>query len=403
MYNKYKEVIDYLNNNIWQEDKIYVVWWTIRDFLLDKDSKDFDIVWNMSSLDFKDIFGWAFSEKFWTVFTMFNDIEIEYTPLKWTLEEDSNRRDFTINSIFFDIMTHKYIDYNNWIEDIKNWIIRLVWDDDYNLIDDPLRILRAFRLKMKLGFDIENITYDYMIKHFLLLDKVWLTRIFEEFRLWINLNFWLYFNLLSEYLDYTDWNLKQINLTKECLHFLTTSLAKRIDNIYKNSNKLIDMSGYYFVLMLFFLSNKNYNIFLYINIWEIFIDAEKKGHINILSENVLKKIIKWLKDDIKSVTKIQTYYDNWEVNNIKLEIYKRLLKYRYSNRNKAIHYYTLLYLLINDNWIFSEDLLFIIIDSIHSYNAILEHEVKKYLNYDKFLKIEDYNKRQYMYDLVISI
>jgi poly(A) polymerase len=70
-------------------------------------------------------------------------------------EEDAKRRDFTLNSLFYDPVADKLIDYCGGIEDIQNRILRVIGDPDTRLREDPIRILRAIRLAHKLHFVLE--------------------------------------------------------------------------------------------------------------------------------------------------------------------------------------------------------------------------------------------------------
>lgn len=71
-----------------------------------------------------------------------------------TLEEDSIRRDFTINAIYRDFEGNIY-DPTGGVSDLKNKVIRFIGDPETRIKEDPLRILRAKRFALKLGFKIE--------------------------------------------------------------------------------------------------------------------------------------------------------------------------------------------------------------------------------------------------------
>lgn len=72
------------------------------------------------------------------------------------IEEDSFRRDFTINSLFYDPIDQVIIDHCNGIDDIHSKTLRMIGDPQARLIEDPIRILRAIRLSQKLKFSIET-------------------------------------------------------------------------------------------------------------------------------------------------------------------------------------------------------------------------------------------------------
>lgn len=71
------------------------------------------------------------------------------------IEEDSFRRDFTINSLFYDPIDNVIVDYCKGLEDINTRTLRMIGDPKERLIEDPVRILRAIRLSQKLNFTIE--------------------------------------------------------------------------------------------------------------------------------------------------------------------------------------------------------------------------------------------------------
>ncbi|MEY4617528.1 MAG: poly(A) polymerase, partial [Pseudomonadota bacterium] len=73
-----------------------------------------------------------------------------------TPQEDAQRRDFTINGLFYDPIRDELIDYVGGRQDIESGLIRMIGDPDYRLKEDPIRILRAIRLSHKLRFSIEE-------------------------------------------------------------------------------------------------------------------------------------------------------------------------------------------------------------------------------------------------------
>jgi len=73
-----------------------------------------------------------------------------------TLEEDAQRRDFTINALYYDPVTERALDYANGVHDIRNRLIRLIGDPQQRYKEDPVRMLRAVRFAAKLDFGIEK-------------------------------------------------------------------------------------------------------------------------------------------------------------------------------------------------------------------------------------------------------
>jgi len=145
--------------------KLYVVGGAVRDFLLKEKIKDYDLVTDavpdkveemMSNAGFKTLpTGKAFG-----VINVFTD-EGEYevatfrvdgsgrkpeVKLGGTINSDAKRRDLRINALYYDIDTNEVIDLVGGIDDLKNGIIRTVGNPQDRFEEDPLRILRFFRM-----------------------------------------------------------------------------------------------------------------------------------------------------------------------------------------------------------------------------------------------------------------
>lgn len=72
-----------------------------------------------------------------------------------TNEEDAQRRDFTVNALFYDPIKHKILDFVNGQQDVDQRVIRMIGNPKERFIEDPIRILRALRLSHKLCFTLE--------------------------------------------------------------------------------------------------------------------------------------------------------------------------------------------------------------------------------------------------------
>lgn len=96
------------------------------------------------------------------------------------INTDLRNRDFTINAIGCKIEKNKseLIDLLSGIEDLKKKIIRII--DEKNIIDDPLRVLRAYRFAAQFGFSIEKTTLELIEKHKSLITLVSIERITQE-------------------------------------------------------------------------------------------------------------------------------------------------------------------------------------------------------------------------------
>lgn len=182
------------------DTKIYFVGGLVRDFFLQKSSIDIDIV--PIGKSYEEV-AKALQRKIKCIGIPFKDnirlvkgkVVIDVSaPRGETIEEDLLKRDFTINNLAIDNSGAIY----GKADDIQNRLIRSVHSE--NIIDDPLRILRAFRFISQLGFDLERVTAeDIRAKKQLLMD-VAVERIFDEIKkLMLGSFFSKSFNLLSSF------------------------------------------------------------------------------------------------------------------------------------------------------------------------------------------------------------
>lgn len=82
-----------------------------------------------------------------------------------TPEEDAFRRDFTVNALFYDIGTFSIIDYVGGLDDLDAGIIRCIGDPDVRFLEDPVRMLRAVVLAARLQFSIDQPVLDSIATH----------------------------------------------------------------------------------------------------------------------------------------------------------------------------------------------------------------------------------------------
>lgn len=161
----------------------YVIGGFVRDFLLQRDfKKDIDIVAVGSGIELAEKVSAILPNKpkvqvfksYGTAMLRFEDIDIEFVGARkesynrdsrnpivetGTLEDDQNRRDFTINALALSLSPKNFgelVDPFGGVEDLKNKIIRTPLNPDITYSDDPLRMMRAIRFASQLNFTIEE-------------------------------------------------------------------------------------------------------------------------------------------------------------------------------------------------------------------------------------------------------
>lgn len=185
----------------------YVVGGSVRDFLMGKIPKDWDMTTNALPEDIQKIFPHSFYNNTFGTVTVVNDgvedeslkaVEIttyrteadyadrrhpdkvEFTP---SLEEDLKRRDFTINAMALRQKEDKeeIVDLFGGKEDLKMKIVRAVGNPEKIFSEDALRMLRAVRFAVQLGFEIEESTLESIRNNAELLKNISEERIRDEF------------------------------------------------------------------------------------------------------------------------------------------------------------------------------------------------------------------------------
>lgn len=171
----------------------------VRDRLLGIEPKDFDIATSAGPDEVQEIFPKTVpvGVQFGVVMVVEGETPFEVATFRSegnykdgrhpgtikfsTLEEDAKRRDFTVNGLYFDLKTQKVIDLVQGQRDLKAKIIRTIGDPDHRFAEDHLRMMRAIRFACQLGFEIETKTFDSVIKHSDLINKISPERIRDEF------------------------------------------------------------------------------------------------------------------------------------------------------------------------------------------------------------------------------
>lgn len=170
---KNNEIIKLIKENAKDVD-IYLVGGVIRDFFLDKENFDKDIIIvNENAEDFAKKLALSLDatcielDEENKIYRLVLKDKIHYidvaNPIGETLEDDLRRRDLTINSIAINLKTFEILDLNNGVNDLKMKKIRHI--NEQNFLDDPLRLLRAYRFQAMLGFDFDNDLTQIIKKH----------------------------------------------------------------------------------------------------------------------------------------------------------------------------------------------------------------------------------------------
>lgn len=224
------------------------------------------------------------------------DIYTEYNDFLWiektySINEDVIRRDYTANAIYYNIFNNKYIDPLNGIVDINNWIINAIWNFEKRIKEDPLRIIRIYKLIIKYNFKMSNEIIEWLKNNLLLLSRVhyikWLNFIFELIKNDLFFNFYnLYWYYNWNKLLSFNWMEKSINL-KIIMQEILGIKAKDLNNInsaillYEWVNKDINILTY-FEIENKYSAQQIKSLFLY---YEKFIDNYNKYHISMNKDN----------------------------------------------------------------------------------------------------------------------
>jgi poly(A) polymerase len=158
----------------------YLVGGGVRDLMLGRRPKDFDVATSAHPHQVRDLFrnSRLIGRRFRLVHVFFGAQNIEVATFRrrsedardlddplirhdntfGTPEEDAFRRDFTVNALFYDPRTFRVIDFVGGVPDLRSRLIRSVGDPEVRMREDPVRMVRAVRFAAKLGFEIEPAT-----------------------------------------------------------------------------------------------------------------------------------------------------------------------------------------------------------------------------------------------------
>ena len=182
----------------------YVVGGAVRDLLLKREPKDFDVATDATPEEVRRVFRRAriIGRRFRLVHVMFGDETVEVSTFRRMIdavdaqtddhgrllrdnefgdqEQDAARRDFTANALFFDPTTQEIFDFHHGYEDIRANTLRVIGDPATRYREDPVRMLRAVRLSAKLGMNLDAATAEPIFSMKGLLGNVPEARLLDE-------------------------------------------------------------------------------------------------------------------------------------------------------------------------------------------------------------------------------
>ncbi len=182
----------------------YVVGGAVRDLLLGRVPKDFDVATNATPEEVKRVFRRSriIGRRFRLVHVMFGEELVEVSTFRRMVEtedaetdehgrllrdnefgdqeQDAARRDFTANALFYDPSTQEIFDYHRGFSDIREGVLRIIGDPQVRYREDPVRMLRAVRLSAKLGIRLDAATAAPIAAMKPLLDNVPEARMLDE-------------------------------------------------------------------------------------------------------------------------------------------------------------------------------------------------------------------------------
>ncbi|MEH6460933.1 polynucleotide adenylyltransferase PcnB [Chitinimonas sp. JJ19] len=179
----------------------FIVGGAVRDLLLGKDPKDFDVATNATPEEVHKVFRRSriIGRRFRLVHVLFGDEVVEVSTFRgsgesltdeagriirdntWgSQEDDAKRRDFTVNALFYDPNREEIIDYHGGVADIEKKRMTMIGTPAVRYREDPVRMLRAVRLAAKLGLSIDADTRKPIRELASLLENVPSSRLFDE-------------------------------------------------------------------------------------------------------------------------------------------------------------------------------------------------------------------------------
>jgi poly(A) polymerase len=168
--------------------RAYLCGGSVRDLLMNREPKDFDVATDAHPMEIRRLFrnSRIIGRRFRLVHIIFQDQVVEVATFRREPErpqdesedflitddntfgsplQDAKRRDFTINALFYNIADFAVIDYVGGLDDLHSGKVRVIGDPDLRFREDPVRMMRAIEFASRLGFEIEQGTWDGIVRH----------------------------------------------------------------------------------------------------------------------------------------------------------------------------------------------------------------------------------------------
>ncbi len=168
----------------------YIVGGAVRDLLLGHNPKDFDIATSATPRQIQKLFWNAriIGKRFRLVHLIYRDKVLEVSTFRsgdessiyGSVEQDAKRRDFSLNSLYWDPVEAEIIDFNGAMQDFKRKRIRSIIGLPASFVDDPVRMVRAVKYSVVTGFTLDRRIKGAIRKSRFELAKVPSSRITEE-------------------------------------------------------------------------------------------------------------------------------------------------------------------------------------------------------------------------------
>ena len=182
----HQDALRVLSRLVRHDYEAYLVGGCVRDLLLGRTPKDFDVATSANPRQIKRLFrnGRIIGRRFKLVHVVYGDHIIETSTFRakppqddgqegedllirednvfGTAREDATRRDFTINGLFMDPLEERILDYVGGLDDLERRVLRTIGEPRVRMFEDPVRILRAVKFATRLGFRIGDKTWEAM-------------------------------------------------------------------------------------------------------------------------------------------------------------------------------------------------------------------------------------------------